>query len=194
MFDELLEPVYNLYGGYGYYFLQTGVPDSFVWSVQIIMLLSLLVWYALDRDSLLRKCIVLLLIDYVLILVGSTVLFREGGTATGLNFIPLWSYKAIFDGHDQLVLENLLNVIVFVPIGILTGIIIGKHNVTKVLLFCLSVSVTIEIGQFLFNKGFAEVDDIIHNTLGGILGYYITTALWWLSNKIVSLLKQVSFE
>lgn len=193
MFVEWLEPVYNLYGGYGYYFFQTGVPDWFVWGVQFVMLLSLLVWYAIDK-GLLRKCIVLLLIDYILIIFGSTVLFREEGSATGLKLIPLWSYKAIFEGNEQLVLENILNVLVFIPIGVLTGILIGKYNVVKVLFLCLSVSVAIEIGQLVFNKGYAEVDDIIHNSFGGIIGYYLINALLWLSNKIVSHSRQVSFE
>ncbi len=153
-----------------------------------------MVWYAVDKRCLLRKCVVLLLIDYILILVGSTILFRGEGVETGLSFFPFWSYRAIFEGKDQLVLENILNVVVFVPIGILSGYLIGKHNVTKSLLLCLSVSVAIEFGQLVLKRGFAEFDDIIHNSLGGIIGYYITIVLLWLNNKIISLSRQVSVE
>lgn len=34
-----------------------------------------------------------------------------------------------------------------------------------------SVSGAIETMQFVYNRGFAEVDDVIHNTLGSLIGY-----------------------
>ena len=34
-----------------------------------------------------------------------------------------------------------------------------------------SISVTIEALQFCFLKGFSEVDDVMHNTLGCMIGY-----------------------
>lgn len=43
-----------------------------------------------------------------------------------------------------------------------------------VLLIGCSISVTIEALQFCFMRGFSEVDDVMHNTLGCILGY----SLW----------------
>jgi len=41
---------------------------------------------------------------------------------------------------------------------------------TKGVIGC-SISTTIEVLQFCFMKGFSEVDDVMHNTLGCILGY-----------------------
>ena len=35
------------------------------------------------------------------------------------------------------------------------------------------ISVTIEALQFYFMKGFSEVDDVMHNTFGCILGYIL---------------------
>ena len=35
------------------------------------------------------------------------------------------------------------------------------------------ISVTIEALQFFLHRGFSEVDDVMHNTLGCILGYLI---------------------
>ena len=35
------------------------------------------------------------------------------------------------------------------------------------------ISVTIESLQFLFMRGFSELDDVMHNTLGCILGYIL---------------------
>ena len=44
---------------------------------------------------------------------------------------------------------------------------------TKGVIGC-SISTTIEVLQFCFMKGFSELDDVMHNTLGCILGY----SLW----------------
>ena len=40
-----------------------------------------------------------------------------------------------------------------------------------VLLIGCSISVTIEALQFCFMKGFSEVDDVMHNTVGCLIGY-----------------------
>ena len=40
-----------------------------------------------------------------------------------------------------------------------------------VLLIGCSISVTIEALQFWFMKGFSEVDDVMHNTVGCLIGY-----------------------
>jgi len=42
-----------------------------------------------------------------------------------------------------------------------------------VLMTGLILSVSIEAMQYFFHKGFAETDDMMHNTLGCMLGYGI---------------------
>ena len=41
----------------------------------------------------------------------------------------------------------------------------------KVLLVVCSISIVIESLQFWFVKGFSEVDDVMHNMLGCMIGY-----------------------
>ena len=36
-----------------------------------------------------------------------------------------------------------------------------------------SISLTIESLQFLFIKGFSEVDDVMHNTVGCLIGWFM---------------------
>lgn len=40
-----------------------------------------------------------------------------------------------------------------------------------VLLIGCSISITIEALQFCFMKGFSEVDDVMHNTVGCLMGW-----------------------
>ncbi|MER5184456.1 VanZ family protein [Streptomyces sp. NPDC002896] len=72
-----------------------------------------------------------------------------------------------------------LNVILFVPFGLLLPLIAkGELSVKGVALRSLAVSLTIELTQLgmyiLFSNGRGtDVDDLIANTLGGVLGYLI---------------------
>lgn len=56
---------------------------------------------------------------------------------------------------------------------------------------CLSVS--IEVQQFVYKKGFSELDDVMHNTLGGMIGYGMYTFMRYgferLSKRRVGVLK-----
>ena len=54
----------------------------------------------------------------------------------------------------------------FIPIGVLTGLI-WKW---KGLLVAVGLSFVIEILQLITCRGLCEFDDVIHNTLGAIIG------------------------
>ena len=119
----------------------------------------------------------LLLVEYVFLIFCSTVIFRSIGAISQYDFHPFWSYKAIQDGRENLLAENIMNVVVFVPVGLLFGIAFKQVTWWKALMIGCSISVTIESLQFLFKRGFSEVDDVMHNTLGCLLGYGIMTIL-----------------
>ena len=48
----------------------------------------------------------------------------------------------------------------------------------KALLVSCGISVTIEALQFLFMRGFSEVDDVMHNTLGCLIGWFMVKGSW----------------
>lgn len=66
-----------------------------------------------------------------------------------------------------------MNVVVFVPVGMLLGMTFRSIKCWQVLAAGCLISVSIEIMQFLFNRGFAETDDVMHNTLGCMAGYML---------------------
>ncbi len=79
-----------------------------------------------------------------------------------------------------------MNVVVFMPVGILLGFMFQvscfKMTWWKALLIGLCISVTIETLQFYFMKGFSELDDVMHNTLGCVVGYMIFAIVRLLMN------------
>ena len=120
-----------------------------------------------------RYSLGLLLIEYVLLIYCSTVFFRNTGELQ-YDFMPFWSYRDYFKGVDRsLLAENIMNVVVFVPVGLLAGAAFRSMSWKKVMVIGLCLSVGIEVMQFVFRKGFSEVDDVMHNTVGCLMGYGI---------------------
>ena len=113
----------------------------------------------------------LLLVEYVFLIFCSTVIYRSVGEIRQYDFHPFWSYQAIQDGREELLAENIMNVVVFIPVGLLLGIAFKQVTWWKALLIGCSISVIIESLQFFLMRGFSELDDVMHNTLGCLIGF-----------------------
>lgn len=128
----------------------------------------------------------LLLVEFVTIIYCSTVIFRRGGEVTRYDFHPFWSYAAIQQGREELLAENIMNVVVFVPIGLLIGIGFAKWPWWNVIGTGCLLSVTIEAMQLVLKRGFCEVDDVMHNTLGCIIGYGLYSLIKYGYEKVTN--------
>lgn len=82
--------------------------------------------YGLKRGW--RKIAGLILAEYVFLIYCSTVIFRTVADGDGHEFRPFWSYEAIQEGRAELIAENLMNVVVFIPIGALLGFMVNGHK------------------------------------------------------------------
>lgn len=70
-----------------------------------------------------------------------------------------------------LVVDNLLgNVLVFIPMGLYVQTMKRDKAFGKSLLFVAAASAAVELVQFAFGLGTCDVDDVILNTLGGVIG------------------------
>ena len=130
-----------------------------------------------------KKVVGLLLVEYVFLIYCSTVICRKvSEEITGHNFTLFWSYEAIKNGREDLVTENIMNVVVFVPVGLLTTLVIyDKLKLFKAGLFIIAlglfISSSIETLQFFLKRGFSELDDVFHNTLGCLIGFVIVAII-----------------
>lgn len=127
-----------------------------------------------------RYCALLLLAEWIFLVFGTCVIFRESGEECRINLIPLISY---FDyGENSYFMEkaalNILNVVLFIPVGILLKPAFcnnDNHNVNLnwkgTMVVGLLLSMAIEVLQFVFKKGLCEIDDVIHNVVGCMIGY-----------------------
>ena len=119
----------------------------------------------------------ILLMEYILWLFISTIFCREPLKGRNYELIPFWSYNEIESGKLEFLVENILNTVVFIPIGTLAYLLFRNKKWYNIILFGLSISAIIEILQYVFVRGLAEIDDVIHNTLGCFLGYIICLLL-----------------
>ena len=77
-------------------------------------------------------------------------------------------------GFDVFVINILGNIIAFMPFGFLLPMIHEKYRrFFRVAFYSLFFSLVVEAIQMLSRVGIFDVDDILLNTIGGILGYLL---------------------
>ncbi len=109
--------------------------------------------------------------------------FRE--TGSGLyryNFIPFHEIRRYLLYADKIgyfrTVTNLAgNIAAFMPLGYFLPKLVKKNlGFWSVSLYCMEASIAVEVLQLFTKVGCCDVDDVILNTLGGMLGflcYYI---------------------
>ncbi len=103
-------------------------------------------------------------------------LFSRIGTYERKFLYPFQSYVALAKGNASFLEENVENVLLFVPLGIFIGI--TKHKSLKeILVIGILVSLCIECAQMIFALGTFECDDLLHNTIGALIGYLLARKL-----------------
>ncbi len=72
------------------------------------------------------------------------------------------------------VLTNLAgNIIIFVPYGFFISMASRSRGFFKTLFFSMGLSLCVELTQLFTRVGSFDVDDILLNTVGGVIGYMI---------------------
>lgn len=131
----------------------------------IIFILAIVFSFFVDKLGNMNKRWFLL--AEVLLIMWLTI-FAKKVTVREINLTPLWSYRRIGDAF--LTCEIALNIALFVPYGALLYSNLKNTSLVKVIIIGCVTSAVIEIIQFIFALGLCEVDDIISNTLGTIIG------------------------
>jgi len=65
------------------------------------------------------------------------------------------------------------NILIFVPYGFFISVASRERGFFKTLFFSMGLSLCVEIIQLFTRVGSFDVDDILLNTIGGVLGYII---------------------
>lgn len=127
--------------------------------------------------KIMEAALIIVAIGYVYALL-KIVLFKYGLTTgeRSLNLQP-FDWNNMLSGGTTLdvSLKNILgNIAIFIPLGIYTSLLL-KKNIWISVLIGFSVSLLFEIIQFASGCGAADIDDVILNSLGTIIGVLLYT-------------------
>ena len=150
--------------------------DVYILFALVFLIVSLFL-YRFRRNKIKKDVSRLFLFEYCLLIFASTVFYRPLKDGVNYDLRPLWSYQSIYYGNYMLIYENLFNFLAFTPIGFALFFSFNVRNLLISVFGGLLFSLLIESFQIFFRRGFAEFDDIIHNTLGCIIGYLIAVSL-----------------
>lgn len=147
----------------------------------IVMLVAFLRTCIRNRHDL-RPLPALLFVAYIGVVLYLTIFMRVGvinsETVRVLPFDDI--QQAVLEGDMEMVKHMLANVILFLPFGYLIPAMDPKHlrHWSFALLGGLMTSTVIEGVQMVFHLGEADVDDLIANALGALVGYLVIRFVW----------------
>lgn len=117
----------------------------------------------------------------------TTLLKRTPNGKHSIELGLFWSYRLLLSGDSYgkvEVKQNIQNVLFFIPFGIL----IPTKQLKIVFISALSLSFLIELLQYICCLGLAEIDDVICNTIGAIMGFCFVLLI---RKKIINKVKNV---
>lgn len=118
----------------------------------------------------------------VALIIVMTLYGRRPGVESEWRVVPFTSYIEVFrEGNIEVLLQIIMNIVMFVPVGILLPCCFQWFEKNKrVFFFAILFSGIIECTQGIFRMGMFEADDILGNVLGAELGF----SLFYLVRKI----------
>lgn len=110
----------------------------------------------------------------------------------GINLVP-FSEITRYEIGTKLFLYNVVgNIIIFIPFGYLIGNYVKPKKFWPVFITTLIVSVVIEFVQLQIGRSF-DIDDILLNILGGIIGYLLYIGITAINRRLPYFLKSDLF-
>lgn len=148
---------------------------GFTWPmiiISMIIMVSFRICYLVkSKQSLvIHKELTMLIFGIYILCLFQVVTFQDDVSWATNNFIP---FKEImrYNITSRLFFKNVLgNMIMFLPFGFFVSYYLKSEKLTLPLFLILIASISIEVVQLLIGRVF-DVDDIILNILGGLLGY-----------------------
>ncbi len=156
---------------------------AFLLTIASMIVISVVKYYRKDNWSHPLRTLFFLMYGFVLLYI---TVFRGGlfqNETHAINCIPFDEllsasyYQSIVNGTANgmiLLAYNVIgNIVWFIPYGMLLCNYLKLVTWQSVCIGCFLFSLTIEILQYLFYTGISDIDDIIFNVIGGMLGFFI---------------------
>jgi len=118
--------------------------------------------------------------DVPMIRIGSLMIYFGGSQTGPANLVPFKTILVYLLGEKGLIIGgiNLIgNIILLVPVGLLGPLAFPNITWKKMLVLAITAGFGIEGLQVLLHVGIFDIDDVILNGLGVMIGYWAFTVL-----------------
>ncbi len=154
---------------------------NFTWPmviISVVIMVSFRISYLIMNKEkfVLYKELLMLIFGVYILCLFQVVTFQDDTAWASNNFIP---FKEIlrYSITSRLFIKNVLgNMIMFLPFGFFVSYYLKVEKIHMPVVLTLIASLSIELVQLSIGRVF-DVDDIILNLLGGIMGYFVYSIL-----------------
>ncbi len=123
------------------------------------------------------------LVATIMLILGETLFCRSAGASFQYIIKPFNSYAMLAKGDQSRLGEIAINILMMIPFGICFGIFISfdlefwDMYLFQTVFAGSLFSLLIELVQLISKRGTFEIDDIIHNAIGTLIGYLLALAI-----------------
>ena len=164
-----------------------------IWPMLVVFIvaISLIRFFYLrnhrERFCFYKEFCYLLSIIYIWLLFEILTMTELNG-ASGMNLIPFSEILRYKLGTKMFYYNVVGNIIIFIPFGYLTSIYVKPKKIWPILITTLITSALVEFVQLRIGRSF-DIDDILLNVVGSIIGYLLFIALSAINKKLPDFLK-----
>lgn len=163
--------------------LSISMSSNIFVAARIILALALFIFIKfIINKKVNSKYIDLLFCLYFILILMLTLFKNDNGWTGNINLNPLEVFKDIKSSSNGLILL-VGNICMYIPIGIYIEYrFFNKKNTLKIGLFLIYIFL-IELIQHILKKGVFDIDDIILNSIGFLIGVFLVKGIKKLKNK-----------
>lgn len=159
------------------------LDNKYLWCILIITIWSIICMFIISSKKSITKLGFGFTQVYITVLMSLTIMMRpEKMIPRQIHIYPLWTLvEVIKTGKLMYLWLSLENIMMFIPLGFTIAIVVADYQLKKrvvLSVFCSSLmSVCIEVTQYRFNVGSCDVEDLINNTFGALIGVLCMEAI-----------------
>ena len=170
--------------------LNTTWPTLVIFLTIIILLRVFTILNTSKKFILHEELLLLLFITYILFLFE--LVTSRDVYMNGTNLVPLREMFRYPVGSENFNRQVVGNILLFMPFGFFATYYTKIKKISSISFMSILVSLTIEVVQKYIGRSF-DVDDIILNVVGGILGFLVYIGLDAIRKKLPSIFQKDGF-
>lgn len=164
-------------------------------TIFLVVIISIRIMYihnSSEKFIFYKEFLNLIFIVYALLLF-QLLTDNEMNVNSGYNLVPFTEILRYPVGSSEFTLNVVGNICVFIPFGYFVSRYIKANKVSHILFVTLVTSTTVECVQHYIGRSF-DIDDILLNVVGAIIGYLLFVGLNAIEKKLPRFMQGDTFK